>query len=64
MGGHPPPPPQRREQWVPKAGENEQPVARGEAGLFREGAEMVRGVSPWGLTGNWDSAPATCSQST
>lgn len=23
---------------------------------------MVRGVSLWGLLGNWDSAPATCSR--
>lgn len=58
-----PPPPQRREQWVPKAEEKMNSQSRGgRGGAVQEGAEMVRGVSPWGLLGNWDSAPATCSR--
>lgn len=56
-------PPQRREQWVPKAEERMNSQSRGgRGGAVQEGAEMVRGVSPWGLLGNWDSAPATCSR--
>lgn len=54
---------QQREQWVPKAEERMNSQSGGErGGAVQEGAEMVRGVSPWGRLGNWDSAPATCAR--
>ena len=61
--GRTPHPPERREQWVPKAEKRMNSQSRGgRGGAVQEGAEMARGVSPWGLLGNWDSAPATCSR--
>ena len=55
--------PQRREQWVPKAEERmNSHSGEGRGGAVQEGAEMVRGVSPWGRLGNWDSALATCAR--
>lgn len=59
MGGTP----QQRERWVPKAEKrmNSQ-SGGGRGGAVPEGAEMVRGVSPRGRLGSWDSAWATCAR--
>lgn len=44
-----PRPPQPREEWVPKAEERKNSLSGGgRGGAVQEGAEMVRGVSPWG----------------
>lgn len=53
--------PQRREQWVPMAEERKNSQSgEGRGGAVQEGAEMVRGVCPWGRPGSWDSSQATC----
>lgn len=55
------PPPQSREEWVPKAEERKNSRSGGRrGGAVQEGAEMVRGVSPWGRPRSEDAAQAMC----